>query len=297
MPGLSPKDVPKVSTALPELAEAKVAAWKSQVDDDDELPGDPENHRGRVKIRELQRSLRDKIFECKDAGSFWRVLRGWTDPRPKPVQVSLEELTEEFKKRMNEPEEIPASFNKERLDMSARLFEEMPRSNEDHSPKKTFSRKLTLEDIEWGKRHIMTNLSTSTGIDDFSYGDIMEIPNDKLRDLLQAIIDKKIFPSKCYRLIVLECCLLKFLTLLIDRRVKEFSKDAKLIPETQNGFMATYRTNNNPFLLRVMADRSAAEGKVLYVAVVDLKNAFPAVNRNVLFLTLNSMGVAGDLID
>jgi hypothetical protein len=70
-----------------------------------------------------------------------------------------------------------------------------------------------------------------------------------------------------------------------------------LIPETQNGFMATYRTNNNPLLLRVMSDRAAAEGKILYVAVVDLKNAFPAVNHNVLFLNLNSMGVAGDLID
>jgi hypothetical protein len=35
----------------------------------------------------------------------------------------------------------------------------------------------------------------------------------------------------------------------------------------------------------------------MYVAVVDLKNAFPAVNRNVLFLTLNSMGIASDMID
>ncbi|KAJ7932015.1 hypothetical protein B0H13DRAFT_1593746, partial [Mycena leptocephala] len=69
----------------------------------------PEHHCGRL----LKKSLRDKIFECKDPGSFWRVLRGWTDPRPKPVQVSLEELTAEFKKRMNEPEEKPPSFNKE----------------------------------------------------------------------------------------------------------------------------------------------------------------------------------------
>ncbi|KAJ7820854.1 hypothetical protein B0H13DRAFT_1561687, partial [Mycena leptocephala] len=204
--------------------------------------------------------------------------------RPKPVQVSLEELTGEFRKRMNHPEETPLSFNEEQLQKWAEEFKDMPRINEDWSPRKSFSRKLTLEDIEWGKRH---HMSTASGIDDFSYGDIMEIPNEKLLSLLQA----------SYRLVVLECCLLKFLTLLIDRRVKEYANEAKLIPDTQNGFMATYRTNNNPFLLRVMSDRAAAEGKVMYVAVVDLKNAFPAVNRNVLFVTLNSMGVAGDMID
>ncbi|KAJ7922312.1 hypothetical protein B0H13DRAFT_1561445, partial [Mycena leptocephala] len=202
--------------------------------------------------------------------------------RPKPVQVSLEELTDEFKKRMNHPEETPLSFNKEQLQKWAEEFKDMPRINEDWSPRKSFSRKLTLEDIEWGKRHIMNHMSTASGIDDFSYGDIMEIPNEKLLALLQA---------------VLECCLLKFLTLLIDRRIKEYANEAKLIPETQNGFMATYHTNNNPFLLCGMSDRAAAEEKVMYAAVMDLKNAFPAVNRNVLFVTLNSMGVAGDMID
>jgi hypothetical protein len=124
------------------------------------------------------------------------VLRGWTDPRPKPVQVSLEELTDEFKKRMNHPEETPVSFNKEQLQKWAEEFKDMPRINEDWSPRKSFSRKLTLEDIEWGKRHIMNHMSTASGIDDFSYGDIMEIPNEKLLALLQAVIDKKIFPSK-----------------------------------------------------------------------------------------------------
>jgi hypothetical protein len=39
-------------------------------------------------------------------------------------------------------------------------------------------------------------MSTASGIDDFSYGDIMEIPNEKLLALLQAVIDERIFPSK-----------------------------------------------------------------------------------------------------
>ncbi|KAJ7160684.1 hypothetical protein C8R43DRAFT_819840, partial [Mycena crocata] len=142
--GVSALDVPKVSTALPEVATAKETPWRAQPDDEMNDGGNPEHHRGRARVRLLQKSLRDKIFECKDAGSFWRILRGWTDPRPKPIQVSLDDLTVEFKKRMNEPENIPASFNQKQLDASAELFKDMPRTNQDKTPLKSFSRKLTL---------------------------------------------------------------------------------------------------------------------------------------------------------
>jgi hypothetical protein len=82
------------------------------------------------------------------------------------------------------------------LKHDAELFRDMPRINEDTSPQGSFSRRLALGDIEWGKRHIMKHLATASGINDFSYGDIIEIPNDKLLALLQAVIDKNIFPSK-----------------------------------------------------------------------------------------------------
>jgi hypothetical protein len=64
-------DTPKISMALPEKAEAKPAKWKNQPDEEDILQGDPEDHRGPEKVRQLQKSLRDKLFECKDAGAFW----------------------------------------------------------------------------------------------------------------------------------------------------------------------------------------------------------------------------------
>lgn len=310
--------VDKVSTALPEFQVLKPKPWQSQTADDGPLSGNPENHRGREKVRSFQSTQRDKIFACEDAGAFWKVLRDWTDPRPKPVQVSLNQLTEEFTTRMNHPVETPASFNIAQLAIDKELADDLPRFNEDTSPKGSFSRKLTIADIEWGKRHIRKHVSNSSGgVDEFSYGDIMEIPNEVLRNLLQACLDKKMVPSQwmaslvigilkhrkdptmpeSYRLIVLECCLLKFLTLLIDRRIREYSEDAKLVPASQNGFQETYRTNNNPFILRTMSDRAAAEGKTLYVGYVDLKNAFPATNRDTLWVTLNTLGVKGPLVD
>jgi hypothetical protein len=63
-----------------------------------------------------------------------------------------------------------------------------------------------------------------------------------LAALVAGILKGRKDPTKSasYCLIVLECCLLKLLTLLIDRRVKEYATEANLIPETQNGFRATY---------------------------------------------------------
>jgi hypothetical protein len=70
---LSVIDTPKMSTALSEISPPKSQHWSSQLDHDDELLGNPENHRGDEKVRLLQKSLRDKLFECRDAGSFWRL--------------------------------------------------------------------------------------------------------------------------------------------------------------------------------------------------------------------------------
>ncbi|KAJ7939353.1 hypothetical protein B0H13DRAFT_1850656 [Mycena leptocephala] len=89
---LSVIDTPKVSTALPEISPPKTQHWRSQLDDDDEILGNPEHHRGREK----------------------------------PIQVSLEDLTEGFKARMNEPATAPTSFNKEQLRINAELFRDMP---------------------------------------------------------------------------------------------------------------------------------------------------------------------------
>jgi hypothetical protein len=51
-----------VKSSGTEKAEAKPAKWKNQPDEEDILEGDPEDHRGRDKVRQLQKSLRDKLF-------------------------------------------------------------------------------------------------------------------------------------------------------------------------------------------------------------------------------------------
>ncbi|KAJ6588144.1 hypothetical protein B0H19DRAFT_872503, partial [Mycena capillaripes] len=59
-----------------------------------------------------------------------------------------------------------------------------------------------------------------------------------------------------YRLIGLECCLSKVLTLLIDQRILEWVRENDVVPNTQNGFQEGKKTNNNSFVLRCAIERA-----------------------------------------
>jgi hypothetical protein len=144
--------------------------------------------------------------------------------------------------------------------MARELATELP----DTSPRQSYTRDITLEDIEWMKRHISEHgLDTAVGVDEFSYKDCLEIPNEKLLEfflycvknrkipqywltaLLIGILKKDKDPTdpKGYRLIALECCMLKMLTLIIDRRLREGAEDIGAIPKSQNGFQVGNSTS------------------------------------------------------
>ncbi|KIK56868.1 hypothetical protein GYMLUDRAFT_126498, partial [Collybiopsis luxurians FD-317 M1] len=71
----------------------------------------------------------------------------------------------------------------------------------------------------------------------------------------------------------------------------------KLLLDTQNGFRPTYRTINNPLILKTLIDKAKAMGKPLYFAYMDWTNAFITTNRPMLWIKLASMGVKGSMID
>jgi hypothetical protein len=95
-------------------------------------------------------------------------------------------------------------------------------------------------------------LDTAVGCDDFTYQECLAIPNEKMleffhlcsrnqdapRAWLMAILigslkkDKDAADPSSYRLIALECCMLKMLSLIIDRRMREGAEDIEAIPVT-----------------------------------------------------------------
>lgn len=91
--------------------------------------------------------------------------------------------------------------------------------------------------------------------------------------------------------------MLKMLTLIIDRRIREGAEDICAIPKTQNGFQDSLRTNDNVFVLLCLIDKAQSLEKPLYVAYLDLKNAFPGANRSTLWVKLATMGISGPMIE
>lgn len=83
----------------------------------------------------------------------------------------------------------------------------------------------------------------------------------------------------------------------MDKRIRAWAEATNRLPRSQNGFRPGFRTNNNAFILRCAAERAAAAGKKLYVASVDLANAFPSVDRPLLWIKLQRMGMQGPLLD
>ncbi|EJD43854.1 hypothetical protein AURDEDRAFT_66108, partial [Auricularia subglabra TFB-10046 SS5] len=152
-----------------------------------------------------------------------------------------------------------------------------------------FSRRWTSEDIADLKADLQDKPPDSaSGWDEESYATMLKIPNEALADL---------FNRALYRTIGLECVLLKMLTLLMDKRVREWASARNILPDSQNGFRPQFRTNNNAFILRCAADRAREQGETLFVCSVDLTNAFPSVDRPLLWLKLQSLGMSGPLFD
>ncbi|PBK68350.1 hypothetical protein ARMSODRAFT_869145, partial [Armillaria solidipes] len=145
-----------------------------------------------------------------------------------------------------------------------------------------FSTDVSDDDIGKVKAHIW-----KTGADGVDYDLILEIPNE---DLPEEELDS-------YRVICLESCLLKVLTMIIHQRMSTWAVDNKLIPEWQNSFRAGYRTLNNAFILRCAIDWAKAHHKPLFVALVDATNTFPSMNQDTLWLRLVELGMGGPMFD
>lgn len=90
--------------------------------------------------------------------------------------------------------------------------------------------------------------------------------------------------------------MLKMLTLIIDRRIREGAKDAGIIPVTQNGFQDGLRANDNVFVLLCLINKVQSLNKPLYAAYLDLKHAFPGTDRSSLWV-LATMGISGPMIE
>jgi hypothetical protein len=170
-----------------------------------------------------------------------------------------------------------------------------------------------VDDIAWAKDHLETHYNTAAGIDRVHYREIMSIENDVLCKLINECVDtndaplvwfttiiaaipkkdKPLSEADSYCTVGLESCFLKLVCLLIHKRIYSWAEERGIIPPSQNGFREGYRTNNNAFVLRCMIERA----RTLWVAFLDITNAFPSTNRDLLWMKLYKMGISGKLFN
>ncbi len=133
----------------------------------------------------------------------------------------------------------------------------------------------------WEIREMDSTLLTKVINESIARGDC---PTTWILAILIAII-KKPKPGddpNSYRTVGLESCILKFVTLLMMRRFVAWADSRKLIPPSQNGFRKGFRTNNNASILRRAIEKVKSIGKTLWIASIDITNAFPSVDCSTL---------------
>ena len=219
---------------------------------------------------------------------------------------------------MNAPKTLPDCFDAACHAQNTQAAKEIPDVTVDTTVEQFFDSPFTVEDIDDTKVEIQKHPSNSAaGIEEIHYKEIVKMDSVKLCHLINLCISTRACPTtwivsiligilkrykpsddpNSYRTICLESCMLEFVTLLIMRRVIKWADLRKLIPPSQNGFRKDYRTNNNAFILRCAIEKAKAMGKTLYVATVDITNAFPSTDHATLWLKLKMLGMSGKLFD
>lgn len=83
----------------------------------------------------------------------------------------------------------------------------------------------------------------------------------------------------------------------LSERLSTWAAHTGSIPNVQNGFRPSARTVDNLFVLRCAIDQARANKSPLYVAFIDLSNAFPSTVREALWMKLWNWGVRGPIFD
>ncbi|KAF5345768.1 hypothetical protein D9758_011866 [Tetrapyrgos nigripes] len=126
-----------------------------------------------------------------------------------------------------------------------------------------------------------------------------QVPTAWLITLLSALPKrgKNLTDANNYCPIALESCFLKFSTLLVLQKLTSAAESGNLLPPSQNGFHSGHRTNNNTFILRSLIEHACSNNEILFVAFVNISNAFPSTNHNVLWNCLEDLRLTGIYYD
>ena len=88
----------------------------------------------------------------------------------------------------------------------------------------------------------------------------------------------------------------KLLERLIQNRLYEYVEEIGFLPESQNGFRQNRSTIDSLFVSKMLTSNAIAKKTKMYKCFVDLTKAYDKVNRRVLWMVLERIGVPQKMI-
>ncbi|KAJ7915957.1 hypothetical protein B0H13DRAFT_1584298, partial [Mycena leptocephala] len=106
--------------------------------------------------REIMREDLLKLIACngKSSKPFWKLVRGWTDNKPTKPRVTLEQLHDSFKSRLNPPDDLPEQFDADLHEIVQKLNATIPKVTTDRTSGVFFTRRITIKDIQEIKKKL-----------------------------------------------------------------------------------------------------------------------------------------------
>jgi hypothetical protein len=98
--------------------------------------------------------------------------------------------------------------------------------------------------------------------------------------------------ANSFRGITLKSQLLKLLESLLCDRLREWAEINNLLPSEQIAYRPGHNGSDHLFSLTLLREKARANGQSLFAGFVDLRKAFPSVNRQRLLDHLSSLGVS-----
>ncbi|VDC05393.1 unnamed protein product [Peniophora sp. CBMAI 1063] len=278
------------------------------------------------KVSSLKRYGQDSklsllLGSARDSGLFWRTIKHDYDVIPPQVTVLPAELTLEFVRRMNKPEHPLPELDRAAARFAQLQAHDLSTITPSLKPDSFFAELFSVKDIAWLKKHMRErSLEVAPGYDGVSKPGLMLIANDNLAALaalFSRCIEKNDVPgvllttevvqilkrdkpkhdAASYRTLGLESIALKMLTLLVPshscvltvpcRILTQWAGQHGLLPPTQSGLRQRYCTANNALVVRRFIEKARAMKTPLYVASVDVTNAFPSTDRDRLWVKLH----------
>ena len=101
-----------------------------------------------------------------------------------------------------------------------------------------------------------------------------------------------------YRGIAIGSCITKLFSLVLLGRLENYVEEHSLISANQIGFKKGHRTADHIFVLSTIINKIVkVEKRKLYTAFIDFRKAYDRINRTLLFLKLQKVGIKGLFYD